>query len=546
MSDKIQLFGRSYTQLGDSTSDIVLKTKGQVKIQWAGKFIDLIKDGKINVDASFLFKTKQIGSKDGIYVLEDGTVWVQMAGTPIPIVSNEVGTTYVSFLEQTTDSEAKHQALVNIGFLYPDIETFNNNGLQDGIIYIESEEKLYIVKSGELSEFKMSLPNPFTKQFIIAKTDTTKGAIYIQGKGIENSLAFDTLTIYTDRQYSTLESSQAICFRLRNQDSLIIDTNKLLSQIPIQSNNISSINADANTGFRLYTNRGKSILEVDEIIVRSDPSQQSFLPEYWFLNNNIISGIDTETDILITLKSANTYQVGDILGCYTQLEDENSETLVELEVQEIIGEQIKVSSIVTLENYQKLLGSYIFLLKREGQLPLRLKDNNLDIVEYTELENGKRNSIIHSRVGDLSSLENISGYGIYSDNLVVTNGSYFKTEDLPNEDNSTKFATTEWVRNLFKEFLPIGSIIAFHGTTIPNGWFICDGTNGTPDLQGKFIKGGTIEEEGGSEEIILNTLDIVKVDQTDTSNTVTIIEGPQTPIKLEPKYYQLVFIMKGS
>jgi hypothetical protein len=44
-----------------------------------------------------------------------------------------------------------------------------------------------------------------------------------------------------------------------------------------------------------------------------------------------------------------------------------------------------------------------------------------------------------------------------------------------------------------------GMIIMWHGgiDTIPEGWYLCDGNNGTPDLIGKFIKAG--EEEGDNE-----------------------------------------------
>ena len=37
-------------------------------------------------------------------------------------------------------------------------------------------------------------------------------------------------------------------------------------------------------------------------------------------------------------------------------------------------------------------------------------------------------------------------------------------------------------------YLPRGSIIAFNGPTAPLGWALCDGTNGTPDLRGRFIR----------------------------------------------------------
>lgn len=37
------------------------------------------------------------------------------------------------------------------------------------------------------------------------------------------------------------------------------------------------------------------------------------------------------------------------------------------------------------------------------------------------------------------------------------------------------------------DLLPKGSIIMWSGSTAPAGWALCDGNNGTPDLQGKFI-----------------------------------------------------------
>jgi len=48
--------------------------------------------------------------------------------------------------------------------------------------------------------------------------------------------------------------------------------------------------------------------------------------------------------------------------------------------------------------------------------------------------------------------------------------------------------------------LPAGSIIMWSGTLslIPEGWQLCDGTNGTPDLRGRFVMGVSSGENPGA------------------------------------------------
>jgi hypothetical protein len=38
---------------------------------------------------------------------------------------------------------------------------------------------------------------------------------------------------------------------------------------------------------------------------------------------------------------------------------------------------------------------------------------------------------------------------------------------------------------------PVGTIIAWYAKagSVPQGWVVCDGTNNTPDLRGRFIRG---------------------------------------------------------
>lgn len=46
--------------------------------------------------------------------------------------------------------------------------------------------------------------------------------------------------------------------------------------------------------------------------------------------------------------------------------------------------------------------------------------------------------------------------------------------------------------------VPAGVIVAFHGATIPDGWAVCNGLNGTPNLQDKFIVAASGTRAAGS------------------------------------------------
>lgn len=46
--------------------------------------------------------------------------------------------------------------------------------------------------------------------------------------------------------------------------------------------------------------------------------------------------------------------------------------------------------------------------------------------------------------------------------------------------------------------MPQGAIVMWYDKTIPPGWHICDGTNGTPDLSGRFAVGTTDYAKLGS------------------------------------------------
>ncbi len=139
--------------------------------------------------------------------------------------------------------------------------------------------------------------------------------------------------------------------------------------------------------------------------------------------------------------------------------------------------------------------------------------------------------------------------------------------------------------------IPIGGIIMWsgHKNTIPTGWFLCDGNNGTPNLTDRFIigAGGTYNYKnmGGSKQITLglNHIPDHQHDYTDKrmqpynaghkmyhsfNSSQTVWEsrhsdpfnfpkdnkttagvknrGATTPVPLLPPYFALCFIMRSQ
>lgn len=124
--------------------------------------------------------------------------------------------------------------------------------------------------------------------------------------------------------------------------------------------------------------------------------------------------------------------------------------------------------------------------------------------------------------------------------------------------------------------IPQGLICMWSGSTIPEGWALCNGENGTPDLRGRFVLGSSdkyaIGDVGGESEARLTTNHIPRHDHTGsgdtsmynvnvtssvTTNTRSFIGAAQGTSKSRtgstgngephnnlPPYYALAFIMK--
>jgi microcystin-dependent protein len=98
------------------------------------------------------------------------------------------------------------------------------------------------------------------------------------------------------------------------------------------------------------------------------------------------------------------------------------------------------------------------------------KNNNKTEEKFTQIPSGFTNVVLSNTNGDLQTID------------------------------STSFLNNS---------VPKGIIVAWRGNVAPNGWSLCDGNNGTPDLRGRFILGTNnainelskrnLDDKGGAE-----------------------------------------------
>jgi len=91
-----------------------------------------------------------------------------------------------------------------------------------------------------------------------------------------------------------------------------------------------------------------------------------------------------------------------------------------------------------------------------------------------QLENG-------AAVNEFSTDPNLGGDGVENNDAVPTERAV-KTYVDKNLKKQTDHLTTELS-------FPKGGIIMWSGNSAPQGWTLCDGQNGTPDLRGRFVLG---------------------------------------------------------
>ena len=97
-----------------------------------------------------------------------------------------------------------------------------------------------------------------------------------------------------------------------------------------------------------------------------------------------------------------------------------------------------------------------------------------------------------------------TGAAVFSSTVALGSTATATTQSAG--DNSTKVATTAYVAN---NAIPSGGIIIWSGSSsaIPSGWYLCNGSNGTPDLRNRFVVGAgstyAVGNTGGTKDAIV-------------------------------------------
>ena len=128
-----------------------------------------------------------------------------------------------------------------------------------------------------------------------------------------------------------------------------------------------------------------------------------------------------------------------------------------------------------------------------------------------------------------------------------------------------KYNGSQWMAD---DCMPVGVIVMWSGSlaSIPNGWVLCNGTSGTPDLTDRFIYGvGSGEDPGasGGTNTHSHSIDPPGINTNPNTQTVDVTPGVGQSVAQDnhnhfmdipgfnsgdgsslPPYYKLAFIMK--
>lgn len=121
---------------------------------------------------------------------------------------------------------------------------------------------------------------------------------------------------------------------------------------------------------------------------------------------------------------------------------------------------------------------------------------------------------------------------------------------ISSTDTQEEVDLKESLEGLGGSEIPTGVIVMWSGTlaTIPSGWALCDGNNGTPNLIDRFVQGvaTAATNPGGTGGATSKTVpaSATAVKEGTGDNNASSVSHAHSIADIRPKYYEVAFIMK--
>ena len=286
LSRNARALGRNMNFFGNKDCDLVLQTKGKIKINFGDKFIDLFNGGKFNVGNKDIITTIEgkpsSKDKDGFYFDKNsGTLYLKVGDDIYEILSNAKSIDgYIVYNDvQNLSKDEKFQAQNNIGISFLTKEDAINSQ-SEGLVYIASENSVFILKNGFLFPLNGETSNSsnfFKDQVTIDLGNSESLALLIEG--LKNYIRVGTESnhtdIYQNQSGGVIDSNNQLTIKINGKNQITIKKgeisfNSILKALKgIITDEIYSSNfEEGSTGWGLWINKstGESYLQVDHLL----------------------------------------------------------------------------------------------------------------------------------------------------------------------------------------------------------------------------------------------------------------------------------------
>lgn len=188
-----------------------------------------------------------------------------------------------------------------------------------------------------------------------------------------------------------------------------------------------------------------------------------------------------------------------------------------------------------------------------------VSDNNLDI-KGINISDNMPPSFVNDAMREMMAQIKQWQSGLYDESLTIKGDLDLQGGLTLNSDPGTSGqflmsqgpgTTPQWGSAEIPDAFSPGMIILWSGltSTIPTGWALCNGLNGTPNLTDKFIVGAGgsygVNQTGGYKDSIVVSHNHTGTTNSSGSHTHTV-ETPTTKGKYEPSGYNFSAYVSGG